>query len=97
MRYVQLGDRLLEMITRRLPFGGVRREELAIIGYKYATGERPEIPHANPKIAPASFIKTIEDCILNTIGSIQKPAQYYKFCRRKTNCIRKDTRFGFHA
>ena len=39
-----LGIVFWEMITRRLPFGGVRREELAIIGYKYATGERPEIP-----------------------------------------------------
>ena len=65
-----LGIVFWEMITRRLPFGGVRREELAIIGYKYATGERPEIPHANSKTAPASFIKTIENCIVNKVDSI---------------------------
>ena len=93
-----LGIVFWEMITRRLPFGGVRREELAIIGYKYATGERPEIPHANSKTAPASFIKTIENCI----------AKYYRqhsrcqfsttsFAGRKRIAYEKDTRFGFHV
>ena len=91
MRYVQLGDRLWEMITRRLPFGGVRREELAIIGYKYATGERPEIPHANPKIAPASFIKTIEDCILNTIGSIPEASSVLQVLQAENELHTKKT------
>ena len=86
-----LGIVFWEMITRRLPFGGVRREELAIIGYKYATGERPEMPRVNPKVAPASFIKVIENCILNSVDKIPEAASVLQVLQTENDLHTKKT------